>query len=78
MARAQRVLQRVAQWLWIEHPTFPLRSRHFTIELMPPYFSFASAHFQHFLKAQQKFLLHVIELQTLCDFQTLRGVFPCL
>jgi len=45
---------------------------------MPPYFSFASAHFQHFLKAQQKFLLHVIELQTLCDFQTLRGVFPCL
>ena len=33
---AQGALQQFTQWLWIEHPTFELGSRHFTTELMLP------------------------------------------
>jgi len=35
-ALAQRALQQFAQWLWIEHPTFQLRGRHSTNELLLP------------------------------------------
>jgi len=32
---AQGALQQITQWLWIEHPTFPLGDGHFTTELLP-------------------------------------------
>jgi len=35
-ALAQGTLRQFTQWLWIEHPTFWLRGRHFTTELLPP------------------------------------------
>jgi len=52
---AQGALRRVAQWPWIEHPTFQLRDGHFITELLPP--QFVSCHLHTFIEFQNPFQL---------------------
>ena len=35
-ALAQGALRQFTQWLWMDHPTFQLRGRHLSTELLPP------------------------------------------